>query len=68
MDPYEKYIASDPKVCFVCKTPFSPTVPSITKEFTGELYAFCSQECITAFEEDPEQFEETEDEEENGTT
>ena len=56
MDPYERYIASDPKECFVCRTSFSDELLAITKEFTGELYAFCSTKCIQAFEEDPEAF------------
>lgn len=55
-DPYEKYIASAPKQCCVCGVEFSATKPSITKEFTGEYYSFCSSECIAAFEGDPEKF------------
>lgn len=56
MDPYQKYIASNPQHCRVCQTPFSVEVPAITKEFTGELYSFCSTKCISEFEEDPEKF------------
>ncbi|MDO8463306.1 MAG: YHS domain-containing protein [bacterium] len=69
MNAYEKYIASDPKQCCVCQTPFSEVLPAITKEFTGELYAFCSEACIEAFEADPEKYEQFEDEngEDEGT-
>lgn len=64
-DPYEKYIACAPKQCCVCSTAFSAARPSITKEFTGEYYSFCSPECIRAFETEPEKFARI-DEEENG--
>jgi|GEM_PF-5637264 len=55
-DPYEKYVASPPKQCCVCGTEFSDVKPSITKEFTGEYYSFCSSECVAAFESDPEKY------------
>ena len=61
-DPYEKYIASAPKRCCVCGVVFSDVRASITKEFTGEYYSFCSAECISAFESDPEKFARLEEE------
>ncbi|MFH1098497.1 MAG: YHS domain-containing protein [Candidatus Uhrbacteria bacterium] len=64
-DPYERYIASNPKQCCVCGTDFSAARPAITKEFTGELYAFCSEQCIELFEKEPEKYARA-DEEENG--
>ncbi|MBI4143026.1 YHS domain-containing protein [Candidatus Uhrbacteria bacterium] len=65
-DPFEKYVASPPKKCTVCGGPFSPEKPAITKEFTGEYYAFCSAECMGAFEGDPEKFARLDEEDENG--
>lgn len=65
-DPYEKYIASAPKKCCVCGVGFSATKPSITKEFTGEYYSFCSQECVSTFETEPEKFARMDEEDENG--
>ncbi|MDO8425256.1 MAG: YHS domain-containing protein [bacterium] len=56
MNAYERYIAADPKHCRVCKAPFTAGKSAITKEFTGELYAFCSDACIAEFEEDPEKY------------
>mgnify|MGYP001565222432 CR=1 FL=1 len=64
-DAYEKYVASPPTQCAVCLGSFTSAQPAITKEFTGEYYAFCSSECVSAFETDPEQYTRPEEEEEN---
>ena len=56
MDPYERYLATNPKQCVVCGAAFAGAQPAITKEFTGEYYSFCSSPCIAAFEADPEQY------------
>ncbi|MBI2483465.1 YHS domain-containing protein [Candidatus Uhrbacteria bacterium] len=66
MDPYEKYIASNPSKCIVCGSAFASERSAITKEFTGEYYSFCSSSCLGTFEADPEKFVRFEEEEENG--
>lgn len=43
-------------VCDVCETAIADVAEPVTKDYLGTIMTFCSDKCLQAFYEDPEQY------------